>query len=240
VALTADHSVYRKPVSDELDESLEWVVRGLDSDDLLRGSDFAPEFLDDDAMSWLFTQEHYHLEDLGFKVRQSKLGRLGGVIAMHPRRDEIATLITPDDIKKWKKTLGMPAFLPHVSRLLTHVNAPACENFAVEVLRHKEIYKAIPGNIDGTEAFIFWTYAPYVMEQLGQKGQTLELSFADTMNNWLKKRKRVKDGEAMYPGIEHMYEKTNRYHYLGKDGTGVTHAFVRHIVQEAIMPALAC
>ncbi|MBI5356400.1 hypothetical protein HZB78_02190 [Candidatus Collierbacteria bacterium] len=29
MALASDHSVYRKPVSDELDESLEWVVGGF-------------------------------------------------------------------------------------------------------------------------------------------------------------------------------------------------------------------
>ncbi len=110
MALASDHSVYRKPVSDELDESLEWVVRGLDSDDLLRGSDFAPDYLDNGAMNWLFSEGHYHLEHLGFKARSSKLGRLGGVIAMHPRRDEIAALITSDDVKKYKETLGMPSF----------------------------------------------------------------------------------------------------------------------------------
>lgn len=237
-ALVVDHSLYGKPVSDELEESLEWIVSHLDSDNLLRGSDFGPEFLDDNAMDWLFTQEHHHLEDLGFKVRASKLGRLGGVIAMHPRRDEIAALTTPDDVKKWQETLGAPSFLPHVSRLLTHANVPACEEFAVEVLRHKELYKAIPGNIDGTESFIFWTYAPYVMEQLGQKGKALDLSFVDMMNSWCKKRKIVKDGYAMYPGIEHMYDGINRYNYLKKDGQDATHAFVRFITQEAIMPVL--
>lgn len=237
-ALAADRSLYRKPVSDELEESLEWIVSGLDSDGLLRGSDFAPDYLDIDAMDWLFSEGHYHLELLGSKARASKLGRLGGTIAMHSRRDEIAALITPGDLKEWQQTLGMPAFLPHVSRLLTHINAPACENFAVEVLRHKEFHKAIPGNIDGTEPFIFWTYAPYVMEQLGQKGKPLDLSFTDMMNGWCKKRKHVKDGVAMYPGIEHMYDNISRYHYLGKDGKDFTHAFVRFIVQEAIMPAL--
>lgn len=238
-ALAVDHSLYKKPVPDELDESLEWIISHLDSDDLLRGSDFAPEYLDTRQMDWLFSEGHYHLELLGSKARASKLGRLGGVIAMHSRRDEIATLITPEDIKKWQKTLGMPSFLPHVSRLLTHVNAPACEKFAVEVLRHKEFSKAIPGNIDGTEPFIFWTYAPYVMEQLEQKGGASDQSFADMMDNWCKKRKIVKDGDAMYPGIEHMYDKIKRYHYLGKDGKDATHAFVRFITQEAIMPALA-
>lgn len=237
VALTADHSVYRKPVSDDLQESLELILGFMNSDYILRGDDYAPEYLDSSAMDWLFNEEHYHLELLGSKARESKLGRLGAVIAMHQQRDEIAKLIPPAKVKEWRQS--PPPLLPHVSRLLTHINSPACEKFAVEVLRHKEFYKAIPGNIDGTEPFVFWTYAPYVMEQLEQKGKSPAESFTTTMSGWAGKRKSSHDGNARYPGIEYMYDGTNRYNYLGKDGKDATHAFVRFITQEAIMPALA-
>lgn len=77
------------------------------------------------------------------------------------------------------------------------------------------------------------------MELLEQKGGASDQSFAGMMNNWCKKRKIVEDGDAMYPGIEHMYDNIDRYHYLGKDGKDATHSFVRFIIQEAIMPALA-
>lgn len=222
-ALIADPALYRKPVSADIKNALEWIVGYLD-----------PEFLDKKAKEWLFSEEHFYVSHLGFKNRHSKLGRLGGVIAMHPRRDEIATLITPDMVKEWGKYLP-PPFLPHISRLLTHTNAQPCEDFAIEFLRHPEFWEETPGNADGNGAFTFWTYAPYVLTHLKQKGASL----TELMTNWCMRRKRIgRSGDARYPGIEHMYDGVSRYHYLKQDGQSPSHAFVSYIAEKAIVPAL--
>ena len=229
----ANPALYQKPVSDDIRYSLERIIGHLNYDGLFRGDDFYPEFSDKEAMEWLFSEEHSYLYDLGYKKSHSKLGRLGGVIAMHPRRDEIAALITPAIVKDWNKELP-PAFLPHISRLLTHTDAPACEDFAMEFLRHPEFWGKTPVNSDGNDCFTFWTYAPYVLANLRQRGKSL----TEMMANWCMERKPIGRGNARYPGIEYMYDGIDRYHYLRHDGKSASHTFVNYFAQKAIVPSL--
>lgn len=235
-ALMANPALYRKTVPDNLRTSLGWIIEHLNFDSIFRGDDFYPDFPESKDLAWLISEEHSYLYDLGLHPRRSKLGRLGGVIAMHPRRDEIASLITPEMVKKWFQE-APPAFLPHISRLLTHANTPACEDFAIEFLRHPEFWDKTPGNSDGNDCFTFWTYAPYVITQL-QNGNPPGESLIKVMTNWCMKRKRTRSGNAKYPGIEHMYDGIERYHYLRPDGRDASHAFVNFIAQKAIIPSI--
>lgn len=237
LALDQDPSVFTRPNAENLEELQSEVafLAGYLHKDMLRGQDFmAREYLPSEAENWLNSQGHSHLRRLGTKGGVSKLGRLGAVVAMHPRRDEIATLITPDFIDK-PDTLKV---LPHVSRLLTHEGAPSCEDFAMDVLRHPKSYGKIPSSRDGSDAFIYWTYGPYVLEGLKRKGG----QYTDMVQTWLAKRKESKEyyGNARYPGIDYMYETSYaRMHFLAKEGQDPSHAFVKFITDKAIIPQIA-
>jgi hypothetical protein len=238
LALDQDPSVFTRPNAENLNElrlAVAFLAGYLMKDMLLKGQDFmARECLPSEAENWLYSQDHLHLIKLGTKNGVSRFGRLGAVIALHPRRDEIAALITPD----FFDNPDTFRFLPHVSRLLTHENAPSCENFAMDVLRHPEFYGKIPSSRDGSDAFIYWTYGPYVLEGLKRKGK----QYADMVQTWLTKRKQSEEyrGNARYPGIDYMYEAPYaRMHYLAKEGQDPSHVFVKFITDKAIIPQIA-
>lgn len=234
-ALNRDPQVFRRPLPDELAFALGRVAGSLHRD-ILRGQDFLEvEYPSSEALEWLLQPEHAHLMNLGWKRDQSKLGRLGSVVAMHSRREELAALVTT----KFADFNRLLKVLPHVSRLLTHTNAPRCEEFAFELVRHPDAYQAIPSSHDGTEAFIFYTYGPYVLGGIKEQGA----AFPEFMDRWVKRRKPSDQspGNALYPGIEQMYEETgeNRMHYLRKDGQDPSHAFVAYVTKKAILPVLS-
>jgi len=126
--------------------------------------------------------------------------------------------------------------LPHLSRLLTHDNAQACESFVIDVLSYPEFFQIIPENTDGTDSFIFWTYGPYVLQELKKIGG----NYDDLINHWLVNRKKSKiRGNALYPGIDYMYESQYyRMHYLAKDGSHPSHQFIIYLVEKLIIPQL--
>lgn len=104
-ALIADPNRYKKPVPAALKSALRRIIEYLDFDSIFRGDDFFPKFSDGKAMTWLFSEEHSHLSDLGYEKRHSKLGRLGGVIAMHGQSPHIhlsAILPKRQSFPRWR------------------------------------------------------------------------------------------------------------------------------------------
>lgn len=213
-----------------LQEAVERIARHLHRD-LLRGSDFMDRNLTPEAMSLLVS--HPHLMALGVQACTSKLGRLGAVIVMHPRCEELISIVTA-------KLVTNNYFItvqPHVSRLLTHQNARECEEFAIETLKHSEIFNQVPASSDGFDSFIFWTYGPYVLAGLKENGK----SYLDLVNSWLARRTPSQQYErhARYPGIECLYESPSaQMHYLTKNGSDPSHLFVKFITDIAIIPQI--
>lgn len=233
-ALDQNPAVFTQPNAEGLDDVQSAVafLAGYLHRDMFRGQDFiTTEYLPQEASEWLYS--HPHLQKLGTRPGVSKLGRLGAVVAMHPRRDELASIVTPD----FAENPDILKVLPHVSRLLTHEDAQACEDFGIETLKHPESYGKIPGSRDGSDAFIYWTYGPYVLSSLRQKGG----QYTDMVKNWLAKRKESKEyyGNARYPGIDYMYETPSaRMHYLAREGQHPSHTFVKFITDKAIIPQI--
>ena len=233
--LTRNPGVFRT-VSEDTPDAVSDVA-ALANDlhrDIMRGQDFDDRKAPDEKdMVWLTSGDHMYLIELGFVIDKSKSGRLGAIIAMHPRREEIAALIPHDFIEKNDSMKVMP----HVARLLSHTNAPECEEFAMEILKHPEAFTAIPESKDGTGSFIFWTYGPYLLNAMKNRG----MSFDDFMDKWTNKRKSGQyRGNAKYPGIEEMYEDSySRMHFLTKDGKDPSHVFAEYIAEKVIMPALS-
>jgi hypothetical protein len=229
LSLERNPQIFTQPISQELQNQIAFLA-GMMHRDILRGQDFMAEsYLNGDAYLWL--DDHSQVRKLGMQAGFSKSGRLGAVIAMHPNRDEIVPFITEDFTNH---PYGLKV-LPHVSRLLTHENAPDCYNFAIEILKHPESYEGIPNSQDGSGAFIYWTYGPYLLSNLKQKG----LQYSDMIKMWSSKREKSKEfhGGARYPGINYMYEGHNPpFHYLAKDGQDDSHKFVQFIIEKAIIP----
>jgi len=233
-ALVRDPAIFTRPDSGQAEDlrfGFERITRFLHGD-LLRGQDFLEmEESSLEARRWLALPEHVYLQQLGMKMATSKKGRLGAVIATHPRREELVVLLTPEAISRFPE---FEKTRPHISRLLTHEHAPACEALVFDILSHLERCGDIPYSLDGTESFIFWTYMPYVLEQVKGRGR----SYLDVMSAWAAKREPIatQPGDARYPGIEYLYDRDSFFHYLSKDGEDPSHKFVKFMVERAIIP----
>jgi len=234
-ALEKNPAIFTRSDSDDLkrlQSIVAYLANKLKSPKLLRGDDFlVNEEPSSEACVWLYS--HREIEALGVTHHKRKTGRLGAIIAMHHRRDELYSIIT-DVFLKNDRIVNV---LPHIARLLTHEQAPDCEDFAIETLRHPESYKKIPGSSDGTDAFIYWTYGPYVLSKLKERGK----KYDDFVNEWLEKRKKSREfrGNGQYPGIDYLYENDMaRMHYLAKSGLHPSHTFVKFITDKTIIPCI--
>ena len=255
-ALAENPSVLRVPLTPESNHSLYSAMRLLLSEAShdgvvanMRGSDFltGKNQLTAEQSNWLknnpvitaFNQNEY-------SAIEYKYGRLGFVISQldQPLKDEIAEIL---------KTSGYsPAanYQEHISRLLTHVNAPECIEFAKAVLSNYSRYNkkqiatemgpesVIPPSRDGNDAFQFWTYGPYVLDCLQGKNR-----FDLLMKFWAMKRIHIPNRSLLdvtYPGIEGLYQfsaiRFSNYNYLGKDGSSLSHQVAKLMAQKAIIP----
>jgi len=210
------------------------LVGSLGIPDMPLGTDFFEEPCpDEEQTDWFFSGGREYLLDFGLYRNKSKLGRLGGVVAMHPRRDEIEPII-----REAREELMVNRHVwPHIARLLTHKDGRVCEKFALEVLRRPKSFSFFPRNIDGTASFISWTYGPYLLNALQETGAT----FDDFIKYWLAKKSHDERnrGNARYPGIEYLYDTEQpSLNFLTESERDPSHALADLIVRLAILPNL--
>ena len=124
-------------------------------------------------------------------------------------------------------------------RLLTHINAPACRDFALACMRYvPEMDNMAIGRCfphiggDGDAGAQFWTYGPYIMEAL--KWRRLlegreENEKEDFYRVLLWSRARTKTGDwgydAIYPGVETLRDVIHKL-YLPRDGFHPIHKYI--------------
>jgi len=110
-----------------------------------------PPYSDTEIKAWFET--HTKVASFRGGGYADKMGNLRDVVAClsEPQREEVANAIEVSE----NFNPGWVQGEPHVSRLLTHSNAPACYQFALAMIRHPEYKSHVPPSLDGFEAFIF-------------------------------------------------------------------------------------
>ena len=253
--LAANPGLLRSPLTRETDPDLYntmgKILNALTSEPSahMRGDDYLELdlLLDQTQRAWL--KQHSYVARLNQqpgKAISEKTGRLGLVVAAleADTREQVARAIRDADLKPNARDQA------HVARLLTHINAPECTAFAISFIQNQNKYigmrlaakppeTAIPASTDGNNAFQFWTYGPYVLQALIERGE----NFDTFMTQWVMKRTRGTDAylnNALYPGIEGLYadDTPRNYHYLTKHSASLSHGFADFIARNAILPAI--
>ena len=223
--------------------SLEYIFERMH---FLSGIQIGSDFLEDrrltpSELEWMEVNHIQTAEYRGDNHYFTRNGRFPYILVQLKERDKVINYMR-----------GVPhlEYFPHsvhIGRLLSHSNAPACHEFAIQVLIHYgqlannpdwNKLTQIPSSVDGNESSQFWTYGPYVWNALREKGKNFEFF----IQNWSLKRIPIKDtGNALYPGIEGLNYFADRAiprHYLGKDGKGQSHKVADLIARKAVLPAI--
>lgn len=162
-------------------------------------------------------------------------------------RAEIEQKISAGRLENTFSLLGTSNALGHLPRLFTHTNAPACHEFGLALLRYiDEIepeqirsHTVIPQSLDGNNAMQFYTFAPYIYQDLIERGLFPEEAF-DAVLSWSMARVEINDrADASYPGI--MAANIRSDFRLAKNGDHPSHAFAQRVgthIGEALFSAL--
>ena len=135
--------------------------------------------------------------------------------------------------------IGQASIECHVARLLTHVNAPACEDLAIAMLNEGTF---IPHSVDGKAGMQFWTFTPYIYEALRINGLSDEGAFKSLLV-WSSHRNTTKhdwgqEVNAEYLGIKNLGFIIDEGAYLTYDGFDQSHQLAwevgKHIAKELL------